>query len=269
MSNREYLRGIARAFAGAIIFSFPLLMTMEMWWLGFYLDPSRFFLFLLVTLVILVPLCRFVGFERSRAILDNVLDAVVAFGVGTIASAAMLAIFGILTFDMPASEIVGKIAIQAVPGAIGAAVARGQMGGEKKDLEKEEKTWGYGGELFLMMAGAIFLAFNVAPTEEMALIAFKMTPWHALALILLSLMVLHAFVYALGFHGQEKRGGSALAVELLSFSMAGYGIALAVSLYVLWTFGRTDGASISQISMMTVVLGFPSALGAAAARLIV
>ena len=35
-------------------------------------------------------------------------------------------------------------------------------------------------------AGAIFLAFNVAPTEEMILLAFRMTAWHALALALVS-----------------------------------------------------------------------------------
>lgn len=269
MSNREYLVGLARAFGGAIIFAFPMLMTMEMWWLGFYLDRPRFFLFLLLTVAMLIPLCGFVGFERSRNFSDMVVDAFVAFGIGAIASAVMLAIFGVLQTDMPASEIVGKIAIQTVPASIGAAVARGQMGGGGKESEKEPKTRGFLGELFLMLAGAIFLAFNVAPTEEMVLIAYKMTAWHALALILLSIVALHVFLYSLGFVGQEQRRGSAPGLLWVSSSLAGYGLALLVSWYVLWTFGRTDGVSIEQIAMMVVVLGFPSALGAAAARLIV
>ncbi len=46
-----------------------------------------------------------------------------------------------------------------------------------------------------------FLAFNVAPTEEMILIGFKMTPWHSLALIAASLVLLHALVFAVGFAG--------------------------------------------------------------------
>ena len=104
----------------------------------------------------------------------------------------------------------------------------------------------------------------------MVAIAFKMSAWHALAMIALSIVVLHAFVYALDFRGEEElpQGMSGLT-GLLVFTIAGYGMALLVSLYVLWTFGRTDGASATQIAMMVTVLGFPAALGAGTARLIV
>ena len=47
-----------------------------------------------------------------------------------------------------------------------------------------------------------------------------------------------------------------------------YALAAIVSLYVLWTFGRTDGTSGMQILMSVTVLGFPASIGAAAARLI-
>ena len=39
------MRDLARAFAGAAIFGLPLLMTMEMWSLGFSLDPLKLALF--------------------------------------------------------------------------------------------------------------------------------------------------------------------------------------------------------------------------------
>jgi uncharacterized membrane protein len=42
-----------------------------------------------------------------------------------------------------------------------------------------------------------------------------------------------------------------------------------VSLYVLWSFGRTDGVAVAEIVNMLVVLGFPASLGAATARLVV
>ena len=245
-------------------------MTMEMWWLGFYMDRLQLFLFLLFTLALLFPLSYFVGFERTGGSAEDALDAVVAFGVGAVASASMLAVFGIIDLSMPASEIVGKIAIQTVPASIGAIVARGQLGSQDSDTKRKEKKAGYPGQLFIMAAGAVFLAFNVAPTEEMVLIAFKMTYVHALVLILLSICVLHAFVFALGFPGTEKAPeGIGFAWLFISRSIAGYGIALIVSLYVLWTFGRTDGASLTQIVMMTTVLGFPAALGAAAARIVI
>lgn len=263
-------RGLARAFAGAILFAFPLLMTMEMWWLGFAMDRDRLFLFLVFTLALLFPLSYFVGFERTGGGFEDALDAVIAFGVGAIASAAMLALFGIITPAMPVGEIVGKIAVQTVPASIGAILARGQLGSQHSDTDAKERSAGYPGQLFIMLAGAVYLAFNVAPTEEMVLIAFKMTGLHAIALIVLSVGVLHAFVFALGWQGTEPvPEGIGFRWLLVSRSIAGYGIALIVSLYVLWTFGRTDDASPAQIAMMVTVLGFPAALGAAAARVVI
>jgi hypothetical protein len=35
--DRKFLIGLARAFAGAVLFAISLFMTMEMWWLGFYM----------------------------------------------------------------------------------------------------------------------------------------------------------------------------------------------------------------------------------------
>lgn len=269
-STGEFARALGRAFAGAVLFAFPLLMTMEMWWLGFYMDRDRLLLFLVFTLVLLFPLSYFVGFERTGGRGEDLLDAIVAVGVGAITSAVLLAVFGIITLAMPAGEIFGKIAVQTVPASIGAIVARGQLGSNDTRTQEKQKKAGYAGQLFIMMAGAVFLAFNVAPTEEMILIAFKMTPWHALVLILLSIAALHAFVHALDFQGgEESPEGMSLHWLVVTRSIAGYGIALAVSLYVLWTFGRTDEASLFQIAMMTSVLGFPAALGAAAARIII
>ncbi|WP_224767568.1 TIGR02587 family membrane protein [Paracoccus yeei] len=267
-SNREYAVDLMRAFGGAVIFAFPLLMTMEMWWLGFYIDPLRLLVFLTLNLVILFGLSCFAGFRKTFRLKEDALDAFAAYGVGTICSAALLALFGIITWDMPLSEIVGKIAVQAVPASVGAMAARSQLGDNEE--EEEKAADGYAGQLFLMLAGALFLAFNVAPTEEMILISFLMTPWHGLALVVVSILALHAFVYSLDFSGQEELpGDGGFWRTFFGYSISGYGIALLVSVYVLWTFGRLDGVGMGQAAMMTAVLGFPSALGAALARLVV
>jgi putative integral membrane protein (TIGR02587 family) len=271
-SNREYAQGLARAFGGAIIFSLPLLMTMEMWSLGFYMDRLRLLLFLILNLAMLVGLSRFAGFEPTVRIADDAMDALAAFGVGVIASVVTLAILGILTSDTALGEFAGKVAVQTVPASFGAMIARKQLGSDQDDEAKEpaQAAAGYGGQLFLMMAGALFLAFNVAPTEEMVLIGFKMSPWHSIALVLLSIIVLHAFVYGVGFAGQEQPPhGSGFGGRAFGYTISGYAVALLVSLYVLWTFGRTEGADLNQIATMTVVLGFPAAVGAAIARLVI
>lgn len=264
--------GLSRAFAGALLFALPLMMTMEMWALGFYAHPSRLLIFLLVNFAILVGLSRFGSFERTATLFEDILDAFAAVGIAILASATVLALFGIVTLEMRLDEIVGKVAVQSLPCSFGAMLARKQLsGGESaEDAIQKERTAGYGGQLFLMLAGALFLAFNVAPTEEMILISFMMSPIQAILLILLSILLLDAFVYGIGFAGQRERPQDVARASLfLRFTLAGYGVALIASLYVLWTFGRTDGLDIGQIAMTVSVLAFPAAIGAAIARLVV
>lgn len=261
--------GLGRAFGGAIVFAFPLMMTMEMWWLGFYMEPLRLALFLVLMVPVLIGLSRYSGFRETFDWSEDAEDAFVAYAVGLTVSAVLLGIFGVLKPGMPPGEILGKIGLQAVPASIGAILAQTQLGQNREAAERKRQQASYGGELFMMAAGALFVAFNVAPTEEVVLIAYQMTPWHALALVALSLLVMHAFVYALGFRGQEVGPpGAGLRHLFLHFTVVGYAIALLVSLYVLWTFGRLDGTGPVTLAMISVVLGFPSALGAAAARLV-
>jgi putative integral membrane protein (TIGR02587 family) len=271
-SNYDYARGLARALGGAIIFGLPLLMTMEMWSLGLSIHPLRLMLFVATNFLVLVILSRFGGFEPTSHIGEDVLDALGAYAVGIVASAIVLTLFSLLTVDMPLGEAVGMIAVQSIPTSFGAMLARKQLGsGEnEKDDEQAARSAGYAGQLFLMMAGALFLAFNVAPTEEVVLIGFKMTAWHSLALIVASLLILHILVFTVGFPGQEEAPeGYGRARLFLAFTLPGYGIAMIVSLYILWTFGRVDGAALDSIAGSMVVLGFPASIGAAIARLVV
>ena len=272
MSNRAYAQGIARAFGGAIIFGLPLLMTMEMWTLGIEIHPLRLAFFVVFNFAVLVGLSRFGGFEPTCSIEEDILDALGAYAVGIAASTLTLALFGLVKVPMPASEAAGMIAVQAIPTSFGAMLARKQLGdGEnEKDEEQELRSAGYAGQLFLMLAGALFLAFNVAPTEEIILIGFKMSAWHSLALIIVSLLTLHALVYAAGLPGQETAPeGYGMAKVFWAFTCSGYGIALLVSSYILWTFGRFDGTSIEVMAGSIAVLAFPASIGAAIARLVI
>jgi putative integral membrane protein (TIGR02587 family) len=267
--ERSFLRALARAFAGALIFGLPLLMTMEMWALGFYMEPLRLALFLLAMFPLLVGLAYYAGFEEGFDWRQFLLSACVAYAVAFVAAAAGLLLLGVLRPGMSLAEVVGKVALQAIPASIGAMLARSQLGQRDEEEEEERRRDTYGGELFLAAVGALFMAFNVAPTEEVVLIANMMTGWHALALIAVSLAVMHAFVYALEFRGQSSLHPDIGAwSEFLRLTVVAYALALLVCLYVLWSFGRTDGLAAGELLMQTVVLGFPAAIGAAAARLI-
>jgi putative integral membrane protein (TIGR02587 family) len=266
-SEASFWLGVGRAFGGAIIFSLPLMMTMEMWWLGFYMSRVRLALFVTALIPFLTALSHYRGFEQTVGWIDDLLDAFVAYGIGFASAAIMLPLFGVLNWDMRLDEIAGKLALQAAPGSIGALLARSQLGvREEQDREVKES---YGFEIFLMAVGGLFLAFNIAPTKEVEVIAFRMAPWQSLSLLALSLAAMHAFVYFLGFRGAHQIPEQASAFGLfLRYTVAGYAVCLLVSLYVLWTFGRTDGTAAQHILGMVVVLSFPAALGAATARLV-
>jgi putative integral membrane protein (TIGR02587 family) len=268
-AQRSFAIGLVRAFGGAIIFSLPILMTMEMWWLGFTMEPLRLALLLMLTIPLLIGLSHYMGFEETFGFKDDAVDAFVAVAVGFIAGAVALALFSVIEIGMSAQEIVGKITIQAVPGSIGAMFAQSVLGGQQAGARDKKRHAGYGGEIFIMAAGALFLSFNVAPTEEMLLIAHQMTSWHTLVLALVSLFVMHAFVYSLEFHGTPSvPPGTGFLSLFVRFTVVGYAVAVLISFYMLWTFGRTEGMDLPHVVAVLIVLAFPAAVGAAAARLI-
>jgi len=263
------LRDLGRAAGGALVFALPMLMTTELWVMGFYLDRLRLFTLLVTAFPLLVLLSRHIGFESTSAWADDILDSFLALGLSCVVCAILLAIFGVIDHDTPAGEIVGKIAIQMIPAAIGALLAKSafsSVSAEKPPVEREET---YGGELFLMMIGALFLGFNVAPTEDVMIISYQITEWHSLLLVVLSITIMHGFVFAVGF-----AGGSEVTPEepwwspFIRLTLPGYVIAFSASLYLLWIFARTDGLSVTGAVMAAIVLAFPSAIGAAGARLI-
>jgi putative integral membrane protein (TIGR02587 family) len=260
--------GLARAFAGALLFAMSLHMTMEMWWLGFYMSPNRLLVFTVVTFGLLVGLARYRGFRKDESWGESVEDALVGYAVGIVTAALLLPLLGVIEWGMPWREVVGKIALQATAGSMGALLAQGQLGGGQAE-DEEQDPQNYWAELFLMVAGALFVAYTVAPTEEIALIGYMMTPWHALLTVLLSLAVMHTFVYEVGFRGGHGDGKDEAGwVLFLRFTVVGYALVWLASLYILWTFGRLDDTGWVVALMGTVVLSLPGALGAAAARLI-
>jgi putative integral membrane protein (TIGR02587 family) len=267
------LTTLARAFAGAILFSFPILMTMEMWALGSSLDGYRLALFILLSFPLLLGLSYFDGFEVTSGLFDDVIDTFVAYAVGFATSAVVLLMFNIVNGTMSADEILGKIALLALPTSLGAVLAQSLLmtddeAGEEADDRQRQAT--YAGQLFLMTAGAVFLSMSVAPTEEMLLIGFKMTDWHTIAVILLTIAVMHAFIHAVEYSGHSN----ALSPNegewsvFLRYTVVGYALVLIISFYLLWTFGSLGGMDFTQQMKTTVVLSVPAAFGASASRLI-
>lgn len=179
----------------------------------------------------------------------------------------MLSVFGILSPNDGWSEINGKIAVQSVPGAIGAMVARKQFAAADGE-PKEKRKAGYWGTIFLMAVGAMYLSLNVVATEEAVLISYRMSPWHGVILVMLSLAVLHGLVYSVGLAGSKEPEKEGFWPLFAFYTLAGYAVSVLSVAYLLWTFGYITGVGATDLAMPVAVISFPAALGAATSRLI-
>ena len=102
-------RALARAAAGAGIFALPMLMTMEMWQLGFYMDELRLALFLVVSILLLVGLSFYSGIRDAFDWRDDLVDAFIAFAIGALISAAILTLFDVVDWtEDDLREILGE-----------------------------------------------------------------------------------------------------------------------------------------------------------------
>lgn len=268
--ERSLVSGIGRGAGGALIFAIPVMMTMEMWSLGHSADPIRLAILLFLAPVLLIGLAHYVGFRESSSLVDHVADSLVAIGIAAAIAAAFLTLFGLVTPDMSADALVGRIAIQIVPASMGAMLSRSQLGDQPEGAQRRRETEpSYPGELFLMFAGALFLSLSIAPTDEVPRIVHLSTPWHLIGIAVGSIVIMHVFVYFVELRGRVPvEPGARFISMFLRFTLVGYAIVLATSLALLWIFGRSDGADATELVGTVTVLSLPGAIGAAAARVI-
>jgi uncharacterized membrane protein len=91
--------GMGRAFAGALLFSMPLFMTMELWRLGLAVDRYRLALLLLSTVLLVVGLARELGGASEQPGWRGCLvDSGVAFVMAALAATVVLTVLGAVSW---------------------------------------------------------------------------------------------------------------------------------------------------------------------------
>jgi len=278
-SLQEYARGIA----GGLLFSLPLLYTMEVWWAGFTSHPWRLLLYVVATYILLIGYNYFGGLRHDTGWADVLIDSVEELGLGMLLSSAMLLVLGRVTFDMPASEFIGKIIIEAMTVAIGVSVGTAQLGGGDGDTgtggaasasgktragEASKNRIHFMGQVVIALCGAVLFAANVAPTEEVVLIASEISSWNLLGLALISIALGALILFYSDFTGARRFAQTGGVSAVVIGTVITYSIALASSAIILWFFGRFEGMSLIVCLAETVVLGLAATLGASAGRLL-
>ena len=201
-SLSEYGRGVA----GGLLFSLPLLYTMDVWWAGFTSHPFRLAAYVAATFALLLGYNRLLGLRRDTCFSEVVIDSVEEMGLGILVALLILWLLGRVTSGMPLEEAAGKVVIEAMTVAVGVSVGTAQLGGGGGEGDKgvsggQASAGGFGGQLVVALCGAVLFASNVAPTEEIVMMAVEISAWRLLGLALLSLGLAALILYYSEFAG--------------------------------------------------------------------
>jgi putative integral membrane protein (TIGR02587 family) len=274
-SLREYARGVA----GGLLFSLPLLYTMEVWWAGFTTHPWRLAAYVAATFALLLGYNYYLGLRRDSSLAEVAVDSVEEMGLGLLVAFLVLWLLGRVALDQPAAEIVGKTTVEAMTVAIGVSVGTAQLGAEGED-EEDKGVEGAGraagggegpsftGQVVLALCGAVLFAANVAPTEEIVMIAVESSAWRLLGMAALSLALGALILYYSEFSGSRRFVRFHARHDVLVGTVVTYAVALCASAAILWFFGRFDGQALATCVGQTIVLGVAATLGASAGRLL-
>ena len=266
-SLQEYGRGVA----GGLMFSLPLLYTMEVWWAGFNTHPYRLLAYVLTTFLLLLGYNRYAGLRHDASMTGVAIDSVEEMGIGLFLAAVVLFLLGRITFEMPINEIVGVIVLEAMTVAIGVSVGTAQLGAGGKDEGmgvNSKDGIHFGAQIVFAFCGAVLFAANLAPTEEIVIIGIQTSWLKLIGVAGFSLLMAFLILHYSDFRGAGQFVRADHPTLILLGTVVTYAIALSSSALILWFFGRFDDVTMFTALAQTVALGLAATLGASAGRLL-
>lgn len=285
--SREF-RDLVNGISGGFLFGIPLLYTMEVWFIGSEVEPSVLIYILSTTYIIVFFLIRVQGFRRnsSNRIIEAVTESIEAMAIGTVCAALMLVLLQQITRETSVNEGLGKIIFEGVPFSLGVAFSKSILSGERalsnasnsspaKSVQQKKSTanqtiWEYTlADLSATAIGAVFIAFAIAPTDEVAMLAAATSPPWILAIMAASLMISYTIVFAAGFTNQKKRyQQQGLFQRPWGETVFSYLVSLLASVLMLWFFHQLSVEDPWSLWLSyTVILGLPATIGGAAGRI--
>jgi putative integral membrane protein (TIGR02587 family) len=268
-SLREYGRGLA----GGLLFSLPLIYTMEVWWTGLIARPERLLVYFASIFVLLLGYNRYAGMRHDASWVEVLVDSVEELGLGIVTAAFVLYLLGRISPTMSFDEILGKIIIEAGIVAIGFSIGTAQLGGDADKKEagmtgSRREAASFVGQMVIALCGAVLFAANVAPTEEIIMIAVETSHARLLGLAAFSIAIGTLILFFSSFRQSTRVSSAGSHLDVIAGSAVTYAIALVASAGILWFFGRFDGCALDICVRETVVLALPGVLGASAGRLL-
>lgn len=277
---------IIRGACGGFLFGVPLLYTMEVWWVGSQAKPQLIMMAIAVTFIVVFLLNRTEGFRKRKYTLkpyEALTDTVEALAIGIVCSSFILFILREITLATPLREALGKIIFESVPFALGVSLANQFLGDSKnsnpensvnQQAQHDPKYQKYHlratlDDLGATLIGATVIAFNIAPTDEITLLAAAISPPWLLAMIAASLIISYGIVFQAGFSDQQKRRQQkGIFQRPSSETIMSYLVSLVASAFMLWFFQKLTLDDPGKMWLEhTLLLGLPATIGGAAGRL--
>jgi len=263
---------------GGMLFGIPLLFTLEVWGIGAAATPLAMLCVVLATLALAALLVHTGGFRASieRTLLGVLREAIEAVAVGVVAAVGVLVLLHEITMASPLADALGKVVYEAAPFAIGAAVAchvfersPDELDGDADGSDDRGDARGTIADVGSTLVGAVFVALNIAPTEEIPRLAASSSPPMLLAIAAASLLVSYAIIFEAGFGDQERRRKQrGLLQHPITETAVAYLVALLAAAGMLFFFGVLEvGDPWPLVLDHVVLLGLPAAVGGAAGRL--
>jgi putative integral membrane protein (TIGR02587 family) len=275
-----------RGASGGFLFGIPLIYTMEVWWIGSQTPPPVMLAILATTFAVVFLLNRTEGFRKTQSMefTDIVMDSVEVLAIGIICATLILFLLSEIQLETPLEEALGKIIIESVPFALGAALSRAFLSGDrwsstktedsdnkgkqKKNVDKQEINATLA-DVGATLIGATIIAFNIAPTDEIPMLNASASPSWLLVIIAASLIISYAIVFEAGFTTEKKRRQQkGIFQRPISETVASYLVSLFAATFMLFFFNRltVDDPWTLWLSY-TVLLGLPASIGGAAGRI--
>jgi putative integral membrane protein (TIGR02587 family) len=269
---------IIRGASGGFLFGIPLLYTMEVWWIGSETSPPLMLGTLASTFVVVFLLNRTEGFRKykTQQFLDTLMDSVEALAIGIVCATFILVLLGEIKLGTPLNEALGKLILESVPFALGAALASSFLSGDRWSSSNRQDTQANKTEFNATLAdigatliGATIIAFNIAPTDEVPMLDAAASPPWLLVIIAASLVISYGIVFEAGFTTQEKRRQQeGLFQRPISETVFCYLVSLLAATFMLLFFHRLSFDDPWTVWLSyTVILGLPATIGGAAGRL--
>ncbi|WP_017299423.1 TIGR02587 family membrane protein [Nodosilinea nodulosa] len=278
-------QAILQGAAGGFLFGIPLLYTVEVWAIGEATSPRWLLLVLATTLVVVGLLTQVEGFRQTLTLqpLEVFLESIEAVAIGVVCATLALVLLRRITLDTPLAEGLGKVVFEAVPFALGVALARSTLQGNRG---RDRRTTAPLSRRLVSptlanlrdalvdfdaaLIGAVLIAFSIAPTEEVPLLAAALPPLWLLLIMAASLGLSYAIVFASGFTDRTERRQRGLVFSPMTETLVAYLVALLASVTMLVLFQQLNPSDPWPEWLRDVlVLGLPASIGGAAGRILI